>query len=200
MRIALLVSMKKLSLLLLLIITLISCQKKDDAPVKKYNRVFFFGDSHTVLGYGKYTAELMGAEYDQCARGGTQTFQYLKADSIDKMVAFNPDIVIVRLGTNDYIAQMIDYEKYGQLISMIKAKVSCPVVVVSVCKMDRFPNKQQIIDFNNYIKTQGTYIDLYNKANYFVMKTKGDDWGIHFFDSGYHQQALYTSLDISILN
>jgi hypothetical protein len=192
--------LKKIATLLILVL-LVGCKKEKLEITNHYERVFVFGDSHTaIFDYGKDIAkELNAPYYDQCAVGGSQAFQYLCDDSINKMALFRPDLVIIRLGTNEIFMSSLDssFTAYRELVAKIREKTDCKIVVVGVVRMDLFPYRDKVLEYNSFLRTQGDeYIDLYNHSNYFYMDEAG--CGIHFNREGYKQQARYTAMKILI--
>lgn len=187
-------------LFLFLSIAFFSCEKQNaqvsprkDIIIKK---AFFFGDSHTQAGkFGKYTAQYLGCEYSECSKSGSQAKHYTSYDSIQKMVNYNPDIVIIRLGTND-IALNDDINvaigNYNKLISMIRQNTSVPIIFVNITKISNagFNLQNKIVAFNSFIASKGDYIDLYNFSDYNYIHPDL----IHFYPAGYSQQGKMTSL------
>lgn len=188
-----------ISILLLLPFIFASCETEDIKPTEyakiEIKKAFFFGDSHSRAGhFDKYTAEALGCEYSKCSRSGSQAKHYINADSINKMVTYNPDIVIIRLGTNDVMLNddiSVAYRNYDKLISMIKEKTDCPIVFVNITNISNAgPDlHMRIILFNSYLKSKGAYVDLFNNSDYNYIYPDL----VHFKSNGYKQQGEYTA-------
>lgn len=187
-------------LFLFLSIAFISCEKQHAQIQPKISviiqKAFFFGDSHTEAGkFSKYTAQYLGCEYSQCSKSGSQARHYTNYDSIQKMVNYNPDIVIIRLGTNDVLLNddiNVAIGNYNRLVNMIREKTSAPIIFVNIAKIPNagFDLQNKILAFNSFLASKGDYIDLYNFADYNYIYPDL----IHFYPAGYSQQGKMTSI------
>lgn len=195
--------MKNLFIIITLLILCISCNKINDVVPQQdttqdtINKIFFFGSSHTDAGqFGKYTAQELNYQYSQCAKNGARTVHFMNTDSINKMVAFNPDIIVIRIGINDLSNSSLitSCNNYNKLLSMIREKTNKPIIIVDVTKVLNadLELSNKIIDFNNFLKTKSNYVDLYNNADYNYIYPDL----LHFYPQGYKQQGIYTASEI----
>lgn len=137
--------MKKLTIIIILTIAFISCTEKQI-------RIACVGDSITEGAGIKYQNKyaypaildsLLGSNYQvlNSGKGGTTLqkngdFSYWNTKEFSNIFAFNPDIVILKLGTNDSKPQNWNSEKfetdYQALIDTISTLQSTPEIIL--CK------------------------------------------------------------------
>jgi hypothetical protein len=185
--------MKKSLLIIVLLFLLFSC-KKEKTPEPKI-KIYFIGDSHCYNYYRMFPhkyAELLNAYYRISAFPGRQAKDYLSMDTINKVTSFAPDIILIRLGTNDIINNngFYNFQYYKTLLALLKkSNPDAKFLLASVTNTPGiYMNEEK--NFNNELKALPgtTYIDLYNHSDYRYISADNE----HFSPNGYFQQAEYT--------
>ena len=130
------------------------------ATAKSYKRIACVGDSLTAGGYPEQLAELLGEDFDvrNFGSGGSSLTNYTNTETYSSYVTqgdnyqnsldFNPDLVIIMLGTNDtkkWAQASLEYkDAYKSLVASYKAVNPDVEIVVSTSPEVREGNNLQI--------------------------------------------------------
>lgn len=151
-----------------------------------YKNIYFIGDSHTKsLTFPNTISGLFGAKSTINAYNGASASLFTD-DALSSLKAVNPDLIIVRLGTNDIYRTegRYNFQDYRDLIARIKKYANANIVVTTI---ENSKIGMPVTMYNNEIKKLSgvKVIDLNNLIDY---KYQTSD-KIHFTSEGYKQQG-----------
>lgn len=151
-----------------------------------YRKIYFIGDSHTKEGtFAKTIASLCKAEFMVNAENGVTT-KYFNDNKLSAIKNWEPDLIVIRLGTNDLYTTSGNYDiqNYIDLINRIKSISKAKIIVTTI---ENSKIGESVSRINNDIKNlKGVkVVDLNKLIDYKYQQTDK----IHFSSAGYKQQG-----------